>query len=137
MTFVFNIILFSSTGIGFEFIKQLLALTPPPKNVIATTRSESAELTKLVSNNSGLLHVVKYDASAFDTYQQFAKQVHEIVGEEGIDLLVNNAGIYVRGNLETITSEGMVNNFEVNAVAPLMLTKALLPLLKVCLRGLR
>lgn len=123
------------TGIGFEFIKQLLALNPPPKNVIATTRADSSELAKLASKNS-LLHVVKYDANAFDTYEQFSKQIYEIVGEDGLDLLVNNAGIYVRGSLETITHEGMINNFQVNAVAPLMLTKALLPSLKVFLQFL-
>ncbi|CAG2178256.1 unnamed protein product [Oppiella nova] len=37
----------------------------------------------------------------------------------------------VPGSIDSVTAEDMLKNFEVNSVAPLMLTKALLPLLKV------
>ena len=44
--------------------------------------------------------------------------------------MINNAGIAGMTNLETVTPETMINVFETNTVAPLMLSKALLPVLK-------
>lgn len=108
----------------------MVGRSSPVKNIIATTRSNSEELNKLKAANKNL-HVLNYDGRKFDSYDDFAKQVQTIVGDEGIDLLVNNAGIYLKGDLDSITADNMITNFEVNTVAPLILTKTLLPLLKV------
>ena len=48
---------------------------------------------------------------------------------EGIDVLVNNAGVNHFGLLKTQTEEQIRTMFELNAVAPILLTQALLPLL--------
>ena len=49
---------------------------------------------------------------------------------EGIDVLVNNAGVNHFGLLEAQTQEQIRAMFELNAVAPILLTQALLPLLR-------
>jgi NAD(P)-dependent dehydrogenase (short-subunit alcohol dehydrogenase family) len=51
------------------------------------------------------------------------------VGNKGLNLLINNAGIISRDSLPIVTAQHVMDNLETNAVAPLMLTKKLLPLL--------
>lgn len=130
MSFSNIVVTGANRGIGYQYVTYLLAQSPAPKNVIATTRKPSEELNKLKSANSNL-HIVTYDATNYKSYPDFVEQVSKIVGPDGIDLLINNAGIYVSGNLETVKAEDVLRNIEVNAVAPLELTRALLPLLKV------
>ncbi|CAG2168022.1 unnamed protein product, partial [Oppiella nova] len=71
------------------------------------------------------------EGTNYNSFPQFVKQVEAIVGDQGLDTLINNAGIAITTLLDSVTAEDMLKNFEVNSVAPLMLTKALLPLLKV------
>lgn len=52
------------------------------------------------------------------------------LGQDDIDLLVHNAGIGLFASLESTTSEDVSSQFQVNAVAPLFLTRALLPRLR-------
>ena len=63
--------------------------------------------------------------------RQILFQVEGIVGQEkGLNLLINNAGILpAPAPLADLTAESMREGFEVNCLAPLFLTRALLPLL--------
>lgn len=130
MSFKNIIVTGANRGIGLEFVRQLLKQSNSPKNLIATTRKQSPELDSLKSTHNNL-HILNYDATNYDSYDDFVKQVESIVKNEGLDLLINNAGMLIRSTLETVTPKDILTNVEVNAVAPLMLTKALLPLLKV------
>lgn len=130
MTFSNILVTGANRGIGYEFVTYLLAQSPAPKNVIATTRQPSEKLNKLKSTNVNL-HVVTYDATDYKSIPELVDQISKIVGPDGINLMINNAGIYVSGNLETVQAQDVLRNIEVNAVAPLELTRALLPLLKV------
>lgn len=49
--------------------------------------------------------------------------MEQLVQEEGLNCLINNAGINVVANLETVTADKMLENFHTNSVAPLMITK--------------
>ena len=120
----------ANRGIGLEFVKQLLAQNPLPKHLIATIRKDSEELNDLKASHDNL-HVLSYDATNYDSYDHFVNQVQTILGDDGLDLLINNAGIFVKKDLSSLTPQDILQNVEVNAVAPLFLTKSLLPLLKV------
>ncbi|CAG2178921.1 unnamed protein product [Oppiella nova] len=74
---------------------------------------------------------MQLEGTNYNSFPEFVKQVEAIVGDQGIDTLINNAGIAIKKLLDSVTAEDMLKNFEVNSVAPLMLTKALLPLLKI------
>ncbi|UXI21183.1 neurexin-4-like [Sarcoptes scabiei] len=98
--------------------------------VIGANRGiESDELNRLKQSHQNL-HIFNLDVINYDGYKEFVDRITKIVGNDGVDLLVNNAGVAIRSNLETVTPKDMLTNFEINAVAPLMLTKAFLPLLK-------
>ena len=119
----------ANRGIGLELVKQFLQLNP--NNLIATIRSPSESLDQLKANNANL-HILKYDATDFESYSQFVQEVIQVLGQDnGLDLLVNNAGIYIRDGLDTLKPSNMMDNIKTNSVAPLMLSKELLPLLKV------
>lgn len=48
-----------------------------------------------------------------------------------IDLLINNAGIFEAADLVSTTKESLLKQFEVNAVGPFLVTRALLANLKL------
>lgn len=53
------------------------------------------------------------------------------VEQEPIDLLINNAGIMDVHGLQDTTKGDLMRHFEVNAVGPFLMTRALLPNLKL------
>lgn len=67
-----------------------------------------------------------------ESIKKCAEQVGELVQHEGLNCLINNAGINVVADFNTVTAEKMMENFHTNAVAPLIITKvtvvSLLPL---------
>lgn len=58
-----------------------------------------------------------------ESIEKCAEEVHQLVQEEGLNCLINNAGINVVADFHTVTAEKMIENFHTNAVAPLMITK--------------
>lgn len=87
------------------------------------------ELRKLKSSSTNL-HIVQLDVRDFPNYDKLYSQVNSIVGSNGLDLLINNAGIAQFKTLNQVTPNDMLESYEVNTVAPLLLTKTFLPLLK-------
>lgn len=63
------------------------------------------------------------DVTSQESIERAASEVEQLVQEEGLNCLINNAGINVVANLETVTADKMVENFHTNTVAPLMITK--------------
>ena len=66
----------------------------------------------------------------YDSYPALVQQVTEVVGDSGLDVLINNAGVYHKVDISNGGADLMLDNFEINAVTPLLFTRALLPLLK-------
>ena len=118
-------------GIGLEFVKQFLSLPNPPECIFATCRSlERASELKSLSERSKNLHVMEMDVNDYERFSQVVSELDIKLEGRGLDLLLNNAGIMDRSTLDEVTAEGMISVFKTNTVAPLMLTKAFLPLLR-------
>lgn len=83
----------------------------------------------MASSNSNV-HVLQFDVSDFASHETFASKVSSIVGNTGLDLLINNAGIYNKVSLTEGSHESMMQNLAVNSVSPLFITRAFLPLLR-------
>ncbi|MEK7172403.1 MAG: SDR family oxidoreductase [Patescibacteria group bacterium] len=69
-------------------------------------------------------------------YGQLEGAVEETIKKHGgIDVLINNAGIWIEGNLETNDPERIQKTMAVNAVGTMLLTRAVLPHMKKAGRG--
>ena len=77
-----------SRGIGFEIVKQLAS--DPSNEVFATCRDpDSAFALKSLAK----LHVVKLDVNDEASIRWASEAVSRILGDKGLDYLINNAGI--------------------------------------------
>jgi len=123
----------ANQGLGLGIVKCLLASNPRPHHVIATSRNlggeGSKELEELAAKED-CLSVLKLDVTKPDTFKAVVGEIDGIVQENGLNVLINNAGIYLRKGLEVVTAEDMLLAFSTHAVGALMLTKECLPLLK-------
>jgi len=121
----------ANRGLGLEFTRQLLAAGD---EVVATARHPKTadELNKLVSTSGGRGTVVRLDVA--DPDEVAAAALH--VGErfEGVDLLLNNAGVWSApgqperlsaGALADLRPEPVLDVLRTNAVGPLLVTQAL------------
>lgn len=63
------------------------------------------------------------DVTDYASFGGFAKQIDDIVKDDGLNVLVNNAGVYLEKGKAEATKDDMINTFEINSVAPIMLTR--------------
>jgi NAD(P)-dependent dehydrogenase (short-subunit alcohol dehydrogenase family) len=113
----YSIVTGANRGIGLELARQLKARGG---EVIAACRASSPELDAL-----GVRVEAGVDVSDAASIAGFAKR---LAGLE-VDLLINNAGILRGESLEAMNFDSIAEQFAVNALGPLRVTTALLPLL--------
>uniref|UniRef100_A0A8D8V4B6 C-factor n=1 Tax=Cacopsylla melanoneura TaxID=428564 RepID=A0A8D8V4B6_9HEMI len=122
-------------GLGLGMIKTLVGLenTLQPAHIFATCRNKAKaqELVALEDQHPNF-HVFEIDITDFSKHQEvLVNGISNIVKSNGLNVLVNNAGISSKfTRIGMLKPEQMTEHFLVNVTAPLMLTKALLPLLK-------
>lgn len=83
----------ASRGIGLELVNQLLESSN--NLVIAACRNpdKADALNALQSSARGSLHVIRLEVTDFDSVRAVRQAIAPILGERGLDYLVNNAGI--------------------------------------------
>ncbi|GMT06559.1 hypothetical protein PENTCL1PPCAC_28733, partial [Pristionchus entomophagus] len=119
----------ANRGIGLGLVRQLVQ-EPSVSIVIATARNID-KATDLKAINSPKLHLVELEVVSEQSIAQAVTKVSAIVGENGLDFLVNNAGIFNKTLLAGDFSKALVmEQLEVNTVAPLLITNKFHGLLK-------
>ncbi|KAF8771530.1 C-factor like protein [Argiope bruennichi] len=86
----------ANRGIGLEFVKQLVKLPKPPRFVFATYRNEnSIQDLKDIQEKCKETQVVliQMDISNCNDIEKAKKVIEEKVGDKGLNLLINNAGV--------------------------------------------
>jgi NAD(P)-dependent dehydrogenase (short-subunit alcohol dehydrogenase family) len=73
---------------------------------------------------------IQLDVTDDDSIAAAADRIGRIVGSDGLDALVNNAGIIVQGPLELVPLHALRRQFEVNVIGQIAVTQAFLPLLR-------
>lgn len=116
----------ASTGIGRA---TALRLDRAGWRVVATVR-RGADAAALAADSSGRLRVCYLDVTEAACIAEMAEEVEDLVGAEGLNGLVNNAGIVEAGPLECLPLDGLRRQFEVNVVGQVAVTQALLPALR-------
>jgi NAD(P)-dependent dehydrogenase (short-subunit alcohol dehydrogenase family) len=120
----------ASTGIGRA---TALRLASSGWTVLAGVRDPASDST---AAGDGLIPV-RLDITDAAHIADVAQRVREGVAEAGhptsvgLDALVNNAGIGIGGPLELIPAEDLRRQFEVNVLAQIALTQAVLPSLRL------
>lgn len=116
----------ASTGIGRA---TALRLDRSGWRVFAGVRREE-DADSLRREASERLIPLMLDVTAPGQIATAAERVAEVVGEAGLDGLVNNAGIAVPGPLETLPIADFERQIGVNLTAHVAVTQAMVPLLR-------
>lgn len=112
----------ANRGIGLEFVKQYLE---QEWRVIACCR-EPESAVQLQTLACAELEVRALDVSDTDSIQALPG----LLAGQTLSLFINNAGIYGQGqSLEEVDAQEWLGVFQINTIAPLLLTRALLPLM--------
>lgn len=109
----------AARGIGLELTRQFAARGD---RVIAVCRTPSSELQQI----EGVRIIADIDVTDADAIAQLATQL----SHQALDVLINNAGVLSDESLQNCNAATIRHQFEVNALAPLLLTRALLPNLR-------
>ncbi len=124
----------ASTGIGRA---SALRLAASGWTVLAGVREHAAgERLAAEPAAAGRVHTLVLDVTDADQIAQAVTRVEEVSAHAGVspsgglDALVNNAGIGVGGPLELISTEDMRKQFDVNVLAQVAVTQAMLPALR-------
>ena len=116
----------ASTGIG-----EACALLLDRKgfSVFAGVRNpEAAE--RLNAESSENLRTLMIDVTDIELIEEAVAGVHEVIGNNGIHGLVNNAGITIGGPLEFLPIDALREQLEVNVIGQIAVTQAFLPLIR-------
>jgi NAD(P)-dependent dehydrogenase (short-subunit alcohol dehydrogenase family) len=101
-------------GIGLELVRQL---TERGDEVIGVCRKPSKELE---ATGAEILDGIDVsDPRATD-------QLQDGLGDRNVDILINNAGILRGDRLDDIDDDDMIEQYKVNTLGPLRVTRALL-----------
>lgn len=118
----------ANKGLGFSLVKAFLAADA---RVFAGSRTAAPGLTALAQAHAGRLELLKLDVTNASEVRAAAEAVR--AKTSALDVLVNNAAILPeagRGKLEALNIEIGLAVFDTNALGPLRMTQAFLPLLR-------
>lgn len=104
----------ASKGIGYELVQVLLKRG---HHVIAVSRS--VERLNQLANDNDSLEVLQLDIT-----KNLAKLVNQLTI---VHHLINNAGYLINKPIQELTDTDILDQFNVNAIAPLRLTREMLP----------
>lgn len=108
----------ANRGIGLELSRQL---KEQGYSVWGVCRKASQELRDL-----GVTLVESMDV----TREADIKKLAESLNDDSLDLVINNAGVLRAGELYNFTVDDILDQFQVNALGALLVTRALLPKLR-------
>uniref|UniRef100_A0A3Q4GMK9 Si:dkey-12e7.4 n=1 Tax=Neolamprologus brichardi TaxID=32507 RepID=A0A3Q4GMK9_NEOBR len=114
----------ASRGLGLQLVDSLASGQFSPGKIIATCRNpgNAQELQELAEKHPNI-HIITLDVVNQESIEKSVEEVSKLVQEEGLNCLINNAGIKVEADFHSVTAEMMIENFHTNTVAPLMITK--------------
>ena len=115
-------------GIGLELARHYLERGDL---VLATARNldAAADLQALAAQHGEHCHLLPLDVTDESAIVAVAAQAGALV--DGLDVLINNAGVFPRNERpETLDAQVLLQTLHTNAVAPLIVVRELLPLLR-------
>lgn len=117
----------ASDGIG-KAIAISLSKTGHSVILLGKDKKRLEEASKFVPNSSYVVCDLSDDAAITRTAKNLMKSAN-------IDVLINNAGIWIEGNLETNKPEDIRKVIEINALGHILMTREILPHMKKKKKG--
>lgn len=112
----------ANRGIGLALTRGYANLG---HTVIALCRQASPAL---LATSANIISTIDLQDPA--TYQRLPELVKNELNGHPIDLLINNAGILFDESIDTLNEQQMMAQFQVNSLAPLLVSQCLLPAMK-------
>ncbi len=100
-------------GIGLELVRQYVTRGD---SVTAVCRQAGEPLTETGARIIDGIDVSRADGAA---------RLKSAIGDETIDILINNAGILISDTLDTLDFDSMLEQYKVNTLGPLRVSRAL------------
>ena len=116
----------AGSGLGREIA---LGFAAKGYSVFGTALSDE-EVQELKSASEGRVRLTIADMTRETAVQAWATSVTETLGDTGLDLLINNAGILTPGPIEVLPLEAIRREFDVNVFGALSVINAFLPALR-------
>uniref|UniRef100_A0A671MCJ1 Uncharacterized protein n=1 Tax=Sinocyclocheilus anshuiensis TaxID=1608454 RepID=A0A671MCJ1_9TELE len=131
----------ANRGLGLETVKQFLEDSSQKRHIFATCRDpdgpKSEALRELAKKHPSVITIIRLDADDPSSVKESAKKVGSLLGNNGLNLLVNNAAIVANGTIQTSSVEDMKNTFNTNVIGPLLVIKEYLPYLQAAAKASR
>ena len=116
----------SSSGIGAAICKHFSQIG---WKVFGSVRNQN-DGDKLIDICGEDFTPLIFDVTDTNAIKEAANIVENLLGINGLDCLVNNAGINISGPMEYVESDEVRTVFEVNVMGPLNCSQIFLPMLK-------
>ena len=113
-------------GLGRDLALQLAA----KGYVVFGTALAPAEVQDLKEASGGRVSLVVCDITKPEAVKAWAGGVSDALGDAGLDLLINNAGILTPGPIELLPLDAIRREFDVNVFGALSVINAHLPALR-------
>ncbi|XP_064885189.1 uncharacterized protein LOC102085884 isoform X2 [Columba livia] len=129
----------SNRGIGLELVRQLAASPQPPQHIFATCRDPEGPrgkaLRELAAQHPSI-KLVQLDTVNLASIRGAVRAVESHLKDQGLNLLINNAGVSSHATLRSLDLQEMLSIFATNAVGPIQVAKEFLPLLDKAAKGM-
>ena len=98
--------------------------------VVFGTAMSAAEIQDLKEASGGRVSLTVCDMTKEESVKAWAGGVSDALGESGLDILINNAGILTPGPIEVLPLDAIRREFDVNVFGALSVINAFLPALR-------
>ncbi len=118
------------TGAGAGLGRDLALQFAAKGYIVFGTALAPSEVQDLKEASGGRVSLAVCDLSKPEAVKAWAGGVSDTLGDAGLDLLINNAGILTPGPLEVLPLEAIRREFDVNVFGALSVINAYLPALR-------
>src|SRR5882762_3426215 len=98
--------------------------------VVFGTAMSGAEVRDLKDASGGRVSLTVCDMTKEESVKAWAGSVSDALGDSGLDILINNAGILTPGPIEVLPLDAIRREFDVNVFGALSVINSLLPALR-------
>ncbi|KAI1267572.1 NAD(P)-binding protein [Xylariaceae sp. FL1019] len=121
----------TSRGLGLALVQELSSRPESEvSRIFAAVRGDSSSLDDVVKKSAGRVSVLKLDVTSKESIKAAAVEVEKQLGDKGLDVLINNAGVchYEFDGVKSM--EKLADSMNINVYGVHWTTRAFLPLLR-------